>query len=177
MEKRTVAGIWKVGVGKTRRSTSSKAASILSGYAAVPYGQSSPSFHRPGLKPKAPLRVLVVEDAGEIRDAAADVLTRRGMVVRKASRLDNLIQNLHRFKPDVVVLDDYFRQSKVGFAELMPTLVERFPGIRYVITLSGTPTKDAETDPLRWGASDVVRKDTMFRDRILERSVINAARG
>lgn len=124
---------------------------------------------------KGPLRVLVVEDAGKVRDAASDVLARRGMIVHKTAKPDSLLQAVMRFRPDVVVMDDYFSKAQVSSASLMPQIMERFPGVRFVVT-SDKPlsTLTPATDPHRWGASRVVEKATMLRDNNLERSVITA---
>lgn len=129
----------------------------------------------PGRAP-GPLRVLVVDDEGKVRNAAAGVLERQGMIVHATASPSNLVQEVRRFKPDVIVLDEFFEKTRVSYRRLLPTLIDAVPGVRVVITSSRHRTDaEVESDLVRWGASDILRKSTMLRDHSLEDSVLKAA--
>ncbi len=114
-------------------------------------------------EPQRPWRVLVAEDQSRLRDIAVDALARTGMVVRKTSRPDYLLAAVRRFKPDVIVLDDRFSRARVAFSSLVPTLKERFPGVRVIVTSDADrPARDYSADPVNWGAWDVVSKRGML---------------
>lgn len=135
-------------------------------------------FHKSAHRAKGPLRVLVAEDEGFLREAAVQALARWGMIVHKTAKPGNVVGMVRRFRPDVVVLDDHFKAAGVSFSVLMPDLIGMFPNVRVVVTTERPLSElTSANDPAKWGASDVVWKSTMLHGHELERSVANVARG
>lgn len=161
---------------RTRRLESARLAGMEERAAFQTVG-TTPRTRRLSSETKGPIRVLVVEDEGRVRDAAVHILLRRGMIVHKVAKPTNLVQTIRRFRPDVMVLDDYFERSGVEFSKLMPSILGQFPAIPVIVTSNSDLSQLSFSDnPFNWGASDVVQKSDILRSRKLDESVMSLAR-
>ena len=160
----------------TRMAKKSPLARTL--YGNPPLVQKARMLRRRQVNGQDPLRVFVVEDEARVRDAAAEMLADRGMIVMKASKPNQMLRTTERFRPDVIVLDDVFEHSGIVFSKLMPEILQRFPNTRVIVTSHGarSPQTPPE-DPRDWGASDVVMKRDILQHKGLAQAVMRVAAG
>jgi DNA-binding NtrC family response regulator len=102
-----------------------------------------------------PIRVLVVDDEKDFRDAMSKVLARRGMVVATASdgmsALDQMVGSIF----DVVILD--LRMPGPSGLDVLAEIKKKYPTTE-VILLTGHPSVALALRGLRQGAFDFVVK-------------------
>ena len=84
-----------------------------------------------------PMRVLVIEDNGELRDYLRVALEAQGYEVRTADNGRTALPYLEGHGVDVVLTDLYM--PEMDGIETLATLQQRFPRVR-VIAMSGKPS-------------------------------------
>lgn len=101
------------------------------------------------------MRVLVIEDNGELRAYLRVALESQGYEVLTAENGRSALSFLEGHKVDVV-LTDLFMPEMDGI-ETLAELRRRFPGIK-VIAMSGKPTSYAPVVAEELGAARVLKK-------------------
>lgn len=101
------------------------------------------------------MRVLVIEDNGDMRDTLRLALEGAGHEVVTASHGEEGLGYLNGHKVDVV-LTDLFMPEMDGI-EVIATLKRRFPGVK-VVAMSGRPGVDYLGVAKELGAARILRK-------------------
>jgi DNA-binding response OmpR family regulator len=121
----------------------------------------------------SPVRVLVVDDSAEARDAVRRTLEREGLAVEQAADGPAALAAVSRCTPDLVLLD--LAMPGMGGLEVLARL--RRTSTVPVIVLSGREGEDVRVAALDAGADDYIVKPFPIRElpaRI--RSVLRRAR-
>lgn len=133
------------------------------------------ALHKPDVVRNRKLRVLVAADEERSLNQASRYLTRCGMLVWKVQNPHLILPAAENFRPDVILIDEYFEKSRTPYSRIMPALLGRFPDVSVIITSRGQDsTSSAKGDPKAWGAKAVISRETLMHGSDLERSVIAA---
>jgi two-component system, OmpR family, phosphate regulon sensor histidine kinase PhoR len=116
------------------------------------------------------LRILVVDDERDIRDASERILTRMGFHVRKAKRGDEAIDLLPDDNISIMLLD--LKMPGMDGMEVLKHVREQDPKI-LIIIITGYATVDTAIEAMKRGAYDFIPKP--FEPDHL-RAVVNRAR-
>ena len=108
-------------------------------------------------KPQQPYRVVVVEDDPTQADFAASILRKAGIEVQQVTEPVKVIERLHEFRPDLILMDIYM--PDVNGIELTTVIRDHqeFVGIP-IVFLSGEQNTDKQLDALSVGGDDFVAK-------------------
>ena len=108
------------------------------------------------------LKVLLLEDSATDVELETQMLRRAGIrcVSRVVSNESELLNQLERFEPDVV-LSDFSLPAFDGMSALK-LVRERKPDVPYIF-VSGTIGEERAIDALRQGATDYVLKSNLAR--------------
>lgn len=116
-------------------------------------------------------KILVVDDEKSIRVTLSLFLENQGHEVQMAGLVDEALQLMHHFKPDLVLTD--IIMPHISGVELLETLRNQSPDIA-VIIMTGEPTVETAIQALQLEASDYlskpIQKETILRvvSRVLE---------
>jgi len=106
--------------------------------------------------PRDPV-VLIADGRVDVRETIAFHLAMAGYPVVQAGSLDDVVEELHRGRPDVVVVSDTFEARPVG--DLLALISDESEGVDVpVITLSDDPGARRLAECLAEGARDHVRR-------------------
>ncbi len=115
--------------------------------------------------------VYVVDDDEEVLDTIWDLVTELGYQGKKFLDPKELIKEVRRAPPDVVLSD--IKMPGMSGLELLKELHQRLPQVP-VILVSGFVSKDAVLEALGYGAFGVVEKPIV--DRVLCAQLLNATK-
>ncbi len=115
--------------------------------------------------PRAPYRVVVVEDDLAQAKFAASVLSKAGIKVRIVTDPMQILDQLHGFRPDLILMDIYM--PGVNGIELTSVIREynEFVNIP-IVFLSGEQDTDKQVDALSVGGDDFITKPIRPRQLI-----------
>ena len=100
-------------------------------------------------------KVLIVDDAPDIRETLADLLAYEGFETEKASRGSEALAALERSPADLVLLD--IKMPGQDGIEVLGAIGERFPGVG-VVMISGHGDIPTAVEAMRRGAFDFLEK-------------------
>ncbi len=133
-------------------------AAVSSAQVAAPSRPSPPTVSGvPASAPRAPARVLVVDDEPRVRSLLAETLGSWGYVVQQAPDGVAALQVIEADRPDVILLD--VAMPGLSGPEALPAIRALAPGVN-VILVSGTP--DVDMRALALGAFDYIVKPVDF---------------
>ena len=101
------------------------------------------------------IRVLVVDDELDIREASERILSRIGFQLSTAARGDEALQIFERARPDIVLLD--LKMPGLDGMEVLQRLRELDPSI-LVIIITGYATVETAIEAMKQGAYDFIPK-------------------
>jgi two-component system phosphate regulon sensor histidine kinase PhoR len=101
------------------------------------------------------IRVLVVDDELDIREASERILSRIGFHLSTAARGDEALQIFERARPDIVLLD--LKMPGLDGMEVLQRLRELDPSI-LVIVITGYATVETAIEAMKQGAYDFIPK-------------------
>lgn len=103
---------------------------------------------------------LIVEDDTEFRSSLGEYLSAHNFSVREAGTLDEALQRIAEFSPDVVVLDQFL--GPVDTIDKLPMLTSKFDGS--LVVLTGNEDVVDRVMMLENGADDFIMKSTTPRE-------------
>jgi DNA-binding NarL/FixJ family response regulator len=107
-----------------------------------------------------PVRAVVIDDASDIRELLATVLTRSGMdVVGQAGDGQEGVEVVRAERPDVVLLD--LAMPVMDGVEALPLIRELVPDARIIVLSAFTGAVREQV--LEWGADGYLVKGTPLR--------------
>ena len=101
------------------------------------------------------IRVLVVDDELDIREASERILSRIGFQLSTAARGDEALQIFEQARPDIVLLD--LKMPGLDGMEVLQRLRELDPSI-LVIIITGYATVETAIEAMKQGAYDFIPK-------------------
>ncbi len=102
------------------------------------------------------IKILVVEDTDDIRDALVISLTEAGFRVAAAARGEEAFEELSRFAPDIVLLD--FHLPGMSGTDILKKMRETLTVP--ILMFTSTGAVDTVREAIALGATDYVLKDT-----------------
>lgn len=149
--------------GRAARPKGCKAVSAFAPHGMIgrtgPPDSTQPGTRRiaksPGTSVAKPLRVMVADDDHRVLDNVGALLAGAGMKVCRVDNPYEIRSRVGTFKPEVLVLDEYFVTSGVDFRSVMSHVVQSYPKLKVIVTTGGRAGKQAAGAPSVWGASEL----------------------
>ncbi|MCP4695968.1 MAG: response regulator [Gammaproteobacteria bacterium] len=118
------------------------------------------------------IRVLVADDEKTVCEELEGILLMdrtRNFEVEMVLEADNILPSVGRFKPHVVLLDNFFAEAELGIDKILPQIKGFMPEVRVIII---TSKRGGQTRPivraLGWQADDFLDKPFDDPDALCE---------
>jgi len=108
---------------------------------------------------------LIVDDEADIRAAIKGILEDEGYGTREASNSSSALEQIHRSRPDLLVLDIWLQNSELDGMELLVEVKKSYPNLP-VVMISGHGTIEMAVTAIQRGAYDFIEKP-FKADRLL----------
>ena len=127
---------------------------------------------------KPTIRVLIADDEGKVIETLTCILqladTDYEFSIAKVINEHEVLNKIEEFSPNVVLLDNWFKDRESGIKELLPEITGKYSKVKVIIITSKRGGKiDQIMDATGWGISNFIDKQTMTDDDLIE-SVIKA---
>lgn len=108
-----------------------------------------------GVQGSKPLRVMIADDDHRVLGDVEAILSEAGMKVCKVDNPYEIRSRVGTFRPQVLILDEYFVNSGIDFRRVMSNVVQAYPRLKVVVTTGGRVGKHSAGAPEVWGARGV----------------------